>query len=91
MSSAFSKLFLDFFRILSMETKGWTLTELAKELGIPENTVTQRLHIKGIEPLFRGSIYPPDTLDAIREAPRGRPKAKPEAPDRPASKGKAKK
>jgi predicted ArsR family transcriptional regulator len=58
------------------EAKGWTLAELSRELGIPENTVTQRLHVKGIDPLFRGAIYPPDTLDRIREAPMGRPPKK---------------
>jgi transcriptional regulator with XRE-family HTH domain len=82
MSSIFSKKILDFFRKLNMEAKGWTLAELSKELGITENTVTQRIHVKGIEPLFRGSIYPPDTLDRIRKAPMGRPpKAKPEPSD----------
>jgi transcriptional regulator with XRE-family HTH domain len=78
MSTVFSKFFLDFFRKLSMEAKGWTLAELAEKLGIPENTVTQRLHVKGIEPLFRGAIYPPDTLERIREAPMGRPPKKPD-------------
>jgi AraC-like DNA-binding protein len=60
----------------NMEAKGWTLAELSRELGISENTVTQRLHVKGIDPLFRGAIYPPDTLDRIREAPMGRPPKK---------------
>jgi hypothetical protein len=81
MSSNFSKFFLDFSKILrklSMDAKGWTLGELAKALNIPENTVTQRLHVKGIEPLFRGAIYPLDTLDRIREAPMGRPPKKKE-------------
>jgi hypothetical protein len=95
MSTGFCNLFLLFpniFRKLSMETKGWTLEELSKTLNIPENTVQQRLHRAGIEPIFRGSIYPPDTKDRIFEAPMGRrPKAKPEALDKPASKGKAKK
>ena len=70
-----------------MPPKGWTLDDLARELGIAKNAVAQRIHVKGIEPLFRGAIYPPDTLDRIREAPMGRPpKARPEAPDRPAKK-----
>jgi transcriptional regulator with XRE-family HTH domain len=73
MSTLFSKIFLDFFRKRSMEAKGWTLAELAQELGIPENTITQRLHVNGINPLFRGAIYPPDTLDRIRESRIGRP------------------
>ncbi|MDR3171381.1 MAG: hypothetical protein LBU17_07115 [Treponema sp.] len=54
MSTVFSKFFLDFFRNLGIEAKGWTLAELAERLGIPENTVMQRIHVKKIEPLFRG-------------------------------------
>jgi transcriptional regulator with XRE-family HTH domain len=64
-----------------MPPKGWTLDDLAKELGIEKNAVAQRIHVKGIDPIFRGAIYPPDTLDRIREAPMGRPpKAKQEKP-----------
>jgi transcriptional regulator with XRE-family HTH domain len=75
----FFLLFSKFFRKLNMDAKGWTLEELASKLGIPENTVQQRLHRSKIDPFFRGSIYPPDTLDRIREAPMGRPKkAKPD-------------
>jgi hypothetical protein len=100
MSIGFCNFFLLFSNIsrkLIMETKGWTLEELSKILNIPENTVQQRLHRAGIEPIFRGSIYPPDTLKRIEEAPMGRPaKAKPEAranPNaaKPAGKSKAKK
>jgi hypothetical protein len=83
MSTVLSNFFIRFFRKLNMPPKGWTLTELAKELGIAENTVAQRLHVKGIDPIFRGAIYPPDTVDRIREAPMGRPpKAKPDKPDK---------
>jgi hypothetical protein len=61
---------------------GYTLQELSDILGIPKNTVSQRIHVKKIKPIARLAIYPPDTLDQIREAPMGRPpKAKPEAPD----------
>jgi hypothetical protein len=65
----------------NMEAKGWTLAELSRELGISENTVQQRLHRDKIDPTFRGSIYPPDTLDRIRDAPMGRP---PKAAKKPA-------
>jgi hypothetical protein len=79
LSSTFSKKILVFFRELTMETKGWTLAEMAEILGIPENRVSQRIHVKGIEPIFRGAVYPPDTLDRIRDAPMGRPpKPKPD-------------
>jgi hypothetical protein len=74
-----------------MDAKGWTIREIAIELGIPPNTVKQRIFQAGIKPITREAIYPPDTLDRIRDAPMGRPKAKPEAPNKakkPAKKGK---
>jgi hypothetical protein len=61
-----------------MELKGWTLEELSKVLNVPENTVQQRLHRARIDPVFRGSVYPLDALDRIREAPMGRPPKKPD-------------
>jgi hypothetical protein len=84
MSMCFCNIFLLFSkksRKLSMDVKGWTLEELSKALGIPENTVNVRIFRTGIEPLFRGAIYPPDTLDRIREAPMGRPPKAKTAPD----------
>jgi transcriptional regulator with XRE-family HTH domain len=81
MSSNFCIKILLFFKKLrksNMDVKGWSLEELAKEIGISEGTVQTRIHRANIEPLFRGSIYPPDTLDKIREAPMGRPKKQPE-------------
>jgi hypothetical protein len=72
----FSSLFLKFFRNKGMEVKGYTLKELAEFLEIPEHTAHMRISRAGIEPLFRGAIYPPDTLDRIREAPMGRPPKK---------------
>jgi transcriptional regulator with XRE-family HTH domain len=68
-----------------MEAKGYTLKELAKALGISEHSVHMRISRAGIKPITREAIYPPDTLDRIREAPMGRPPKKPEEP------GKAKK
>jgi hypothetical protein len=63
------------------EIKGLTLKEIAAILHIPENTAKVRMFRTGIEPLFRGALYPLDTPDRIREAPMGRPKkAKPGAP-----------
>jgi hypothetical protein len=88
MSSIKSTFLLNFFRKLNMEAKGWTINEMSLELGIPPNTVKQRVFQAGIKPITREAIYPPDTLDRIREAPMGRPpKAKPEAPAK-AKKGK---
>ena len=85
MSTVFANFLLFFFRKLSMEAKGWTIRELAGELGIPTNTVKQRVFQAGIKPITREAIYPPDTLDRIRNAPMGRPpKARPEAAEKPA-------
>jgi hypothetical protein len=69
-----SSLFSKFFRKLGMKAEGYTLKELAQALSIPEHTAHMRITRKGIEPIFRGAIYPPDTLDKIREAPMGRPR-----------------
>jgi len=80
-----------------MTIKGITISEMAKELNLKRHAVEVRLSRAGIKPLTMEAIYPPDTLDKIREAPRGRPKkqvnpepsetpkkAKPE-PEKPAS------
>jgi transcriptional regulator with XRE-family HTH domain len=62
-----------------MEVKGWTLEELAKELGLSKNSTQKRIEREGIEPIFNGSIYPPDTYKRIKDAKPGRPK-KPKTP-----------
>jgi hypothetical protein len=73
----FLLLFSKFFRKISMkEVKGLTLKEIADMLAIPENTAKVRMFRAGIEPLFRGALYPLDTPDRIREAPMGRPPKK---------------
>jgi hypothetical protein len=70
-----------FLQFLSDTTymEGWTVTELAKELGIDENTVAQRINRAGIKPVSYKALYPPDTFDRIKDARRGRP-AKPQKP-----------
>jgi predicted ArsR family transcriptional regulator len=79
MSSKKSNFFIIFSEILDME--GITVPELAAKLGISENTVRQRIHVAGIRPLIKVTIYPPDTLDRIRNVSMGRPpKPKPEDP-----------
>jgi predicted ArsR family transcriptional regulator len=57
-----------------MIVEGITISEMAEKLGIPKHTVETRLSRAGIEPVFYGSLYAPDTLDKIRDAKRGRPK-----------------
>jgi hypothetical protein len=63
-----------------MTIEGITISEMAKALGIPKHTVETRLSRAGIEPVFYGSLYAPDTLEIIKEAKRGRP---PKAADKP--------
>ena len=60
-----------------MEVKGWTLEELAKELKMSKNSTQKRIERERIDPIFNGSIYPPDTYDRIKVKQTGRPK-KPE-------------
>jgi len=57
-----------------MTIKGITITEMAKELNLKRHAIEVRLSRAGIKPLTLEAVYPPDTLDKIREAPRGRPK-----------------
>jgi predicted ArsR family transcriptional regulator len=68
-----------------MIVEGITISEMAEKLGIPKHTVETRLNRVGIEPIFYGSLYSPDTLDKIRAVKRGRPAKKPEAPDEDAT------
>jgi len=56
-----------------------TVSEMAKILKIKPNTVKQRLFQKGIKPISKEALYEPSALDAIKEAPMGRPK-KPDPP-----------
>ena len=56
-----------------MTIKGITLSELVAETGKSRHAIEQWLFNHGIEPIFSGSVYPPDTLDKLREARRGRP------------------
>lgn len=55
-------------------TRALPIKELAAELGIQENAVKQRVFKAGIKPIIREAIYPPDTLDKIRDSLVGRPK-----------------
>jgi hypothetical protein len=85
----FLSLFFKIFRKSNMEAKGWTIREMAEKLELPEHTVQVRVSRAGIKPITREAIYPPDTLERIREAPMGRPpKVKPEESDKTAPKPK---
>jgi hypothetical protein len=54
--------------------EGLTISEMAKILGIKPHSVTVRLNRAGIKPVTQEALYSSDTLDKIKEAPRGRPK-----------------
>jgi hypothetical protein len=68
-----------------------TVQEMAKKLGVPANTVNQRLFQKGIKPVSKDALYELSALDAIKDIPMGRPKkaAEPE-PAKPKAKKSAK-
>jgi hypothetical protein len=46
---------------------GWTLSEMARVLGVPQRTIERRVQRSGIKPLTREAVYPLETLDIIRE------------------------
>jgi hypothetical protein len=48
-----------------MKTKGYTLKELAENLKISEHATHMRICRARIAPMFRGAIYPLDSLDRI--------------------------
>ena len=62
-----------------------TITEMAKNLGVPQRTVERRIQRAGIKPLTKEAVYPEDTLEKIKDIKMGRPKKAPEkkpAPDK---------
>jgi len=61
---------------------GITISYMAKCLGISYQTAARRIERAGIKPLTYEALYPPDTLDKIREAHRGRPKKSPPLSDK---------
>jgi predicted ArsR family transcriptional regulator len=66
-----------------MNVNGLTITELSKELGIKPNAVRQRLFVAGIRPIVVEKIYPPETLEIIRDV-RGKGRPPKDKPDKPA-------
>ena len=55
-----------------------TVQEMANKLGIPPNTVKQRLFQHDIRPVSKDALYELSALDAIKDTTMGRPK-KPKA------------
>ena len=72
---------------------GWTVSELARELDISTDAVRKRIETAGLKPFTREAIFPPETLDIIREVKMGRPRKQPEteAPKPAPAKSRAKK
>jgi hypothetical protein len=67
-----------------MPETGLTMSDLIQATGLKKSTISSRLSRLGIKPLSYEALYPPDTLERILTAKRGRPpKAKPETPDKP--------
>jgi hypothetical protein len=64
------------------KTEGYTASQLAELTGKTRHAIESWLSLHKIKPLSE-AIYPPDTLDKIREAKRGRPSKKPGAQEPP--------
>jgi hypothetical protein len=56
-----------------MILNGYTVSELAKLTGKKRHTVETWLSYHQVKPLNSELLYPPDTLERIRAAKRGRP------------------
>jgi hypothetical protein len=74
-----------------MTITGYTVSELIKKSGKSRSAVASFISRHEIEPVIGELLYPPNTLELLRASKRGRPSKQPEAPDKPASKSKAKK
>jgi len=61
-----------------MPAIGYTVSELMEKSGKTRSAVESWLSIHKIKPLSYEAIYPPDILDRLIAAKRGRPKKPPE-------------
>jgi hypothetical protein len=58
-----------------IKMEGYTISEMAKELGIAPNTVMQRLYVAKIKPITKEALYDKSAIESIRNVPsKGRPK-----------------
>jgi hypothetical protein len=60
--------------------EGLTANEMAALLGLPTNTILQRLNRAGIKPFCKDALYTADDLEIIRNVSMGRPPKKTDAP-----------
>jgi hypothetical protein len=57
--------------------KGYTISELSKELARRPGTIRQQLSVNGIEPILSENVYPLESLEILKKVlPRGRPPKK---------------
>ena len=54
-----------------------TLSEMSEKLGVPVNTLRQRITRLGIKPLTQEAVYSPEVLDILKNIKMGRPKKPP--------------
>ena len=52
---------------------GLTLSEMSEKLGIPVNTLRQRITRLGIKPISQEAVYSKDTLEKLKNVKIGRP------------------
>jgi hypothetical protein len=55
---------------------GITVSELIQKTGKSRSAIESWISRNGVKPITGELLYPPDTLDKIREAKRGRPPRK---------------
>jgi hypothetical protein len=71
-----------------MPVSGYTVSELAEKTGKTISAIQSWLSIHKIKPLSYEAIYPPETLESLLKAKRGRPPKQPsqtETPQEPAN------
>jgi hypothetical protein len=56
------------------EMEGLTINEMCEVLNLPFKTVEARIQRAGIKPITRQAVYPPETLEIIKNIKMGRPK-----------------
>ena len=58
--------------------EGLTIKEMAEILGIPPDTVKNRLFVANIKPITKAAVYDKSALEVIRNVQgKGRPRKKP--------------
>jgi hypothetical protein len=56
---------------------GYSIAELMEKTGKKRNTIEALLAIHKVKPVLSGYLYPPEALELIANAKRGRPAKKP--------------